>query len=258
MVQYPYDFIKWNYPNDTIFSNISFVLNRNNLNDTINNIASTKTNTLSSLSYNKIPTTEITLFILSVLSIILLIGFISNFQYYKQLVSGFYLESKRKNFLNKYPLNHYFNFIVFFIYILSLYIFVIYDIYIIKNEFEFLKIASLFLYILVYKILFFLIYSYLFENKEKRKSDIFYYISSCIPMIFIVLIFLLLQMAYSNELIIQIAGALIIIIFIYRWTRMNLDSFKTIKKNHIIYFLYFCTQEIVPFLVGYSYLNNII
>lgn len=258
MIQYPYDFIKWNHANDTTYYDISFVLNRNNVNDTINNIILTKTNTLSTLSNNKFPTTEIAIFILSVFSIILLIGFISNFQYYKQLVSGFYLESKRKFFLNKYSLNHYFNFILFLIYILSLYIFIIYDIYIIKNEFEFLKIAYLFLYIFLYKILFFSIYSYLFRNKEKRNYDLFYYISSSIPTIFVILIFLLLDIAYSNELIILIAGALIIIVFIYRWTMMNLNSFKTIKKNNIIYFLYFCTQEIVPFLVGYSYLKNII
>ncbi len=258
MIQYPYDFIKWNYANDTTFTNISFLLNRNYDNDTLNNIMTSKTTTISTLSHIYFPTTEIMIILLATLSIILFIGFVSYFQYYKQFISAFYLESKRKIFLNRYSLNHYFNYIIFFIYIASLYVFIIYSIYVLKYEFEFLSIAYLFLIIFLYKILFFSIYSYLFSNNEKTNSDLIYYGGSWIHMIFVIFIFLLLNIAYANEAMIQIGFVFIIIIFIYRWIRMIINSFRIIKNFHIIYFLYFCIQEIVPFLFVYSCLKNII
>jgi len=256
MIQYPYDFIKWNHANDTTFTDISFLLNRNK--DTLNNIMSTKTTAISTLSHSYFPTTEIMILLLATLSIILFIGLISYFQYYKQLISAFYLESKRKNFLNRYSLNHYFNYIIFFIFIALIYVFIIYSIYVLKDEFEFRRIAYLLLIIFLYKIIFFSIYSYLFSNNEKTNSDLIYYENSWIHMIFVIFIFLLLNIAYANEAIIHIGFVFIIIIFIYRWIIMIINSFRTIKNFHIIYFLYFCIQEIVPFLFGYSCLKNII
>lgn len=258
MIPYPYDFIKWNYANDTTFTNISFLLNRNDANDTLNNIITTKTTTLSTLSHSYFPTTEIMIILLATLSIILFIGFITYFQYYKQFISAFYLESKRKNFLNRYSLNHYFNYIIFFIYIASLYVFMIYNIYLLKDEFEFIRIAYLFLIVFLYKIIFFSIYSYLFSNNEKINSDLIYYVNSWIHSLFVIFIFLLLNIAYANETIIQVGFVIITIIFIYRWIRMIINSFRTIKNSHIIYFLYFCIQEIIPFLFSYSCLKNII
>jgi hypothetical protein len=258
MIQYPYDFIKWNYSNDTTFTDISLLLNRNYANDTLNNIMTTKTTALSTLSHSYFPITEIMIILLATLSIILFIGFITYFQYYKQFISAFYLESKRKNFLNRYSLNHYFNYIIFFIYISSLYVFMIYNIYLLKDEFEFLTFAYLFLIIFLYKIIFFSIYSYLFSNNEKINSDLIYYVNSWIHSIFVIFLFLLLNIAYANEIIIQIGFLFITIIFIYRWIKMIINSFRTIRNFHIIYFLYFCIQEIIPFLFGYSCLKNII
>lgn len=258
MIQYPYDFIKWNYANDTTFTNISFLLNRNYANDTLNNIILTKTTAVNTLSHSCFPTTEIMVLILATFSLILFIGFISYFQYYKQFISAFYLESNRKNFLNRYSLNHYFNYIIFFIYIASFYVFMTYNIYILKDEFEFLRIAYLFSIIFIYKIILFAIYSYLFSNNEKINSDLIYYVNSWIHSIFVIFLFLLLNIAYANEIIIQIGFLFITIIFIYRWIRMIINSFRTIRNFHIIYFLYFCIQEIIPFLFGYSCLKNII
>lgn len=258
MIPYPYDFIKWNYSNDTTFTDISLLLNRNYVNDTLNNIMTNKATALSTLSHSYFPTTEIMIILLATLSIILFIGFITYFQYYKQFISAFYLESKRKNFLNRYSLNHYFNYIIFFIYIASLYLFIIYNIYLLKDEFEFLTFAYLFLIIFLYKIIFFSIYSYLFSNNEKINSDLIYYVNSWIHSIFVIFLFLLLNIAYANEIIIQIGFLFITIIFIYRWIRMIINSFRTIRNFHIIYFLYFCIQEIIPFLFGYSCLKNII
>jgi len=258
MIQYPYDFIKWNYSNDTTFTDISLLLNRNYVNDTLNNIMTNKATALSTLSHSYFPTTEIMILLLATLSIILFIGLITYFQYYKQFISAFYLESKRKNFLNRYSLNHYFNYIIFFIYISSLYVFMIYNIYLLKDEFEFLTFAYLFLIIFLYKIIFFSIYSYLFSNNEKINSDLIYYVNSWIHSIFVIFLFLLLNIAYANEIIIQIGFLFITIIFIYRWIRMIINSFRTIRNFHIIYFLYFCIQEIIPFLFGYSCLKNII
>ena len=258
MIQYPYDFIKWNYSNDTTFTDISLLLNRNYVNDTLNNIMTNKATALSTLSHSYFPTTEIMILLLATLSIILFIGLITYFQYYKQFISAFYLESKRKIFLNRYSLNHYFNYIIFFIYISSLYVFMIYNIYLLKDEFEFLTFAYLFLIIFLYKIIFFSIYSYLFSNNEKINSDLIYYVNSWIHSIFVIFLFLLLNIAYANEIIIQIGFLFITIIFIYRWIRMIINSFRTIRNFHIIYFLYFCIQEIIPFLFGYSCLKNII
>jgi hypothetical protein len=218
----------------------------------------TKTTALSTLSHSYFPITEIMIILLATLSIILFIGFITYFQYYKQFISAFYLESKRKNFLNRYSLNHYFNYIIFFIYISSLYVFMIYNIYLLKDEFEFLTFAYLFLIIFLYKIIFFSIYSYLFSNNEKINSDLIYYVNSWIHSIFVIFLFLLLNIAYANEIIIQIGFLFITIIFIYRWIKMIINSFRTIRNFHIIYFLYFCIQEIIPFLFGYSCLKNII
>jgi len=71
MIQYPYDFIKWNYANDTTFTNISFLLNRNYANDTLNNVIITKTTAANTLTHSYFPTTEIMVLILATFSLIL-------------------------------------------------------------------------------------------------------------------------------------------------------------------------------------------
>ena len=258
MSDIPYSYIQCSDTIDSSFFNVYFHLNRDLCNDSIIELINHQAYISHMPVSYKLPLTQCVLIIFAIILILFLIIIKSNFPYCKNILSSFYIDSKRKIFFKKFSLNNIFNYLLVFIYLITVYIFLNFITYTFFDKFLFSNLAILILAIVFYKIFFMSIYSWVFEIKEQLKADLLYYLGSYLHIMFIMFIFLLIYTAYQKEVILTMCVIFIYMIFIYRWIRMINHNLKFKNNLHIIYFLYFCIQELVPFVIGYSYLKNIL